>query len=409
MKATRATQVDFMDHFAIIQALCRAAMASPTPAIRKQIERLRDELVKKGETKQAASLSAILTAADRTQDMAPSRISLSGVGFAGEELSQKTSLPTDRETSAPLAEVIFPEQLSGVPPLFDAALTDAIATLIEEWANITALMAVGASPPKSCLIFGAPGTGKTRLALWIAHQLQLPVVLARLDSLVSSFLGTSARNIGNLFTFANRYRCLLLLDEFDAIAKLRDDPHEVGEIKRIVNALMQQIDLRHPVGLTIGITNHPQLLDPAIWRRFEVQLELPKPDFAVRLSIAERNMLPVQAASAHLKTLAWFTEGSSGAEIEALVRAYKKELAINPDGERQVLPLLRRFATLNTGRVSDARKKQVNGDEELLIRDLRDDPNTAFSLEELGLLTGKNKSTMSRWFSAAESKKGSAS
>lgn len=395
-----------MDHFTIVQALCRAAMASPTPAIRKQIERLRDELIKKGEGKQAAVLSAILTAADRTQEMAPSRISLSAVGFAGEELSPKTPLPTDRETSTPLAEVIFPEQLSGVSPLFDASLTDAIATLIEEWANIPALLAIGAPPPKSCLIFGSPGTGKTRLALWIAHQLKLPIVLARLDSLVSSFLGTSARNIGNLFAFANRYRCLLLLDEFDAIAKLRDDPHEVGEIKRIVNTLMQQIDLRQPVGLTIGITNHPQLLDPAIWRRFEVQLELPKPDFAVRLAIAERNMAPVQASEAHLKALAWFAEGSSGAEIEALVRSYKKELAINPDGERQFIPLLKRFATLNTGRISEVRKQQVNKDEDQLLRLLRDDPNTAFSLEDLGLLMGKNKSTMSRKFTAAEGKKG---
>lgn len=395
-----------MDHFAIVQALCRAAMASPSPAIRKQIERLRDELLKKGDGKQAATLSAILTAADRTQDMAPSRISLSGVGFAGEELSAKTPVPTDRETSTPLAEVIFPQQLSGVPPLFDGALTDAIATLIDEWANIPALMAVDAPPPKSCLIFGPPGTGKTRLALWIAHQLKLPIVLARLDSLVSSFLGTSARNIGNLFSFSNRYRCLLLLDEFDAVAKLRDDPHEVGEIKRIVNALMQQIDLRQPLGLTIGITNHPQLLDPAIWRRFEIQLELPKPDFTVRLAIAERNMAPVQASEAHLKTLAWFTEGSSGAEIEALVRAYKKELAMNPDGERQFIPLLRRFATLNTGRVSELRKQQITENDDQILRILRDDPNTAFSMEDLGLVMGKNKSTMSRRFNSAEGKKG---
>lgn len=395
-----------MDHFTIVQALCRAAMASPTPAIRKQIERLREELVKQGESKQASMLSAILAAAERTQEMAPSRISLSGVGFAGEELTTKTPIPTDRETSTPLAEVIFPQQLSGVPPLFDESLTDAIATLIEEWANIPALMAIGAPPPKSLLIFGPPGTGKTRLALWIAHQLKIPIVMARLDSLVSSFLGTSARNIGSLFAFANRYRCLFLLDEFDAIAKLRDDPHEVGEIKRIVNALMQHLDLRQPIGLTIGITNHPQLLDPAIWRRFEVQLELPKPNFAVRLAIAQRNMAPVQASDAHLKALAWFTEGSSGAEIEALVRSYKKELAINPDGERQFIPLLKRFATLNTGRVSDIRKQQVNEDEEQLLRILREDPNTAFSLEDLGLLMGKNKSTMSRKFSTAEGKKG---
>src|SRR5207247_10685382 len=104
-------------------------------------------------------------------------------------------------------------------------------------------------------------TGKTRLARWMAAQLELPILLARMDGLVSSFLGTTARNIGNLFGFANRYRCLLLLDEFDALAKLRDDPQEVGEIKRVVNALLQNLDARSDLGLTIGITNHPKLLD----------------------------------------------------------------------------------------------------------------------------------------------------
>jgi hypothetical protein len=387
---------DGMEHFAIVQALCRAAMASPSPAARKQVERLRDALKQQGENKQAATLTAILTAATRTQDMAPSRITLSRDVFAGEDLSPKTPVPVDRETSSPLAEIVFPEHLADQAPLFDRRLTEAVDALLQEWANIPALMAVGAPPPKSCLIFGAPGTGKTRLALWIARRLNLPLVLARLDSLVSSFLGTSSRNIANLFAFANRYRCLLLLDEFDAIAKVRDDPHEVGEIKRVVNALMQHLDLRQPVGLTIGITNHHQLLDPAIWRRFEVQLEIPKPEFPVRVEIARQYTTPVQASEAHLKTLAWFTEGASGAEIEALVRAYKKGLAINPDEERHFLRLLKRFATLNTGRISELRKQQINGDEEQVLRTLRDDPDLKLTFEEIGLLTGRNKSTVSR-------------
>ncbi|WP_416193505.1 AAA family ATPase [Nitrobacter sp. TKz-YC01] len=137
------------------------------------------------------------------------------------------------------------------------------------------------------MIYGAPGTGKTRLAYWIARKLDMPILLVKLDGLVSSFLGTTARNIGNLFTFANRYRCVLLLDEFDAIEKVRDDPQEVGEIKRVVNALLQNLDVRQNIGFTIGITNHSKLLDPAVWRRFEIQLEIPKPDFEVRKAIAE--------------------------------------------------------------------------------------------------------------------------
>lgn len=175
------------------------------------------------------------------------------------------------------------------------------------------------------------GQPKTRLALWIAQQLDLPVVLVKLDGLVSSFLGTTARNIGNLFTFANRHRCVLLLDEFDAIAKVRDDPQEVGEIKRVVNALLQNLDTRRDVGFTIGITNHPKLLDSAVWRRFEVQLEIPKPDFEIRKAIAAHFMPPVKAPDSHLRLISWFTEGSTGAEIESLVRTYKKATTLRDE------------------------------------------------------------------------------
>src|SRR5690606_11568106 len=147
-------------------------------------------------------------------------------------------------------------------------------------------------PAKSCLIYGPPGAGKTRLAYWIAKRTGLPIVSARIDGLVSSFLGTTARNIAALFTFANRYQAILLLDEFDAVAKVRDDPHEVGDIKRVVNTRLQNLDMRENVGVTIGITNHSALLDPAVWRRFDVQLEVPRPDFETRLAIARRYMEP---------------------------------------------------------------------------------------------------------------------
>lgn len=384
-----------MDHFSIIQALCRAAMTSPTPAVRKQVERLRDALEAQGDKKSAATLTRILSASDRADEMAPSRITQSRVQFfAGEQLTSKTLPPVDRETSTPLADIIFPASLSAEPPLFDRTLTEALKALLGEWSNANALVAVGAPPPSSCLLFGAPGTGKTRLALWIARQLELPIVLARLDSLVSSYLGTSARNIANLFAFANRYQCILLLDEFDAIAKLRDDPHEVGEIKRVVNALMQHLDTRQPIGITIGITNHPQLLDRAIWRRFEVQIEIPKPDSEVRRAIVEQNMPPIEAPSSHIALLAWLTDGCSGAEVEALVRAYKKEIAVNPNSKRELLHALRRFATLNTGRITERRKKYLLGNEDRLLQVLRADMELNF--EDLGTITGQDKSTISR-------------
>jgi hypothetical protein len=385
-----------MDHFSIVQALCRAAMADASPALRKQVERLRDALAKEGEVKQSAALSSILTTADRTKELSPSRIERSRSKILGEVLTRNTPLPVDRETAAALADIVFPSDIQPTAPLFNSTVSEAIGTIIEEWAHFDALAEIDIRPSKTCLIYGAPGTGKTRLALWIAQQLDLPVVVVKLDGLVSSFLGTTARNIGNLFAFANRYRCILLLDEFDAIAKLRDDPQEVGEIKRVVNALLQNLDVRRDVGFTIGITNHPKLLDPAVWRRFEVQLEIPKPDFEMRKAIATHFMPPVQAPDIHLRLIAWFTEGSTGAEIESLVRTYKKATTVREEDRRGLLDTLRQFATLNAARVQGDRRALLFDDSSNLFRAMRDDPILNFSMADIGEIAGKDKSTVSR-------------
>ena len=151
--------------------------------------------------------------------------------------------------------------------------------------------------------------------MWIAHELGLPVVIAKLDGLVSSSLGAPARNIGNLFKFANRYDCILLIDEFDefdAIAKVRDDSQDFGEINRVVNVVLQNLDARRYVGFTIGITNHSRLLDKAVWRGFEAQLDIPKPDFDLPKLLAARLMRPVEALDSHLQLITWFTDDATG-------------------------------------------------------------------------------------------------
>ena len=385
-----------MDNFPIIQALCRAALAAPTPAVRKQVERLRDALTREGDTKSAAALASLLTVAERTTELSPSRIVRSQAQLAGETLSRNTQPPVDRESAGPLAEIVFPSDTPSSPPLFNSTLTAAIGTVLEEWNNVEAFADVGVHPAKTCLIYGPPGTGKTRLALWLARQLDLPIAVARIDGLVSSFLGTTARNIGNLFNFANRYRCVLLLDEFDALAKLRDDPQEVGEIKRVVNALLQNLDGRRDVGLTVGITNHPRLLDPAVWRRFEIQLDIPRPDFNVRMEIARHFMPPVEAPDTHLRMIAWSTEGTTGAEIETLVRTYKKAVAAPKGAPRQLLETLRQFATLNSARIDPLRRELIFSNTGVLFRAMRQDKELGFSYEDIGGIAGRDKSTVGR-------------
>ena len=385
-----------MDHFPIVQALCRSAMAEPSPAVRKQIERLRDALTKDGDRDAASALTNLLIAAERTKEIAPSKLSRSRAQMAGEVLTRNTPLPVDRETSAPLAEIIFPADVASSQPIFNSTVSEAIDSIVEEWANSSALSEIDIFPSKTCLIYGAPGTGKTRLATWIARELEIPIVLVKLDGLMSSFLGTTSRNIGNLFHFVNRHRCVLLLDEFDAIAKLRDDPQEVGEIKRVVNALLQNLDTRRDVGLTIGITNHPKLLDPAVWRRFEIQLEIPKPDFDTRVRIARHFMPPVEAPDSHLRLISWFTEDATGAEIETLVRTYKKATTVREEDRRGLLDTLRQFATLNSARINSSRRLLLFGEPANLFRAMKEDSTLGFSLSDIGEVAGRDKSTVSR-------------
>jgi len=139
------------------ECVARCAQADRTAARRSV--RLRDALLKDGDSKQAAALTTLLNNAERTREIAPSRIERSKALFAGEELTKNTPLPVDRETSAPLAEIIFPETTGVDAPLFDERVSSAVASIVEEWSNMDALLDVGVHPAQTCLIYGAPGTG----------------------------------------------------------------------------------------------------------------------------------------------------------------------------------------------------------------------------------------------------------
>lgn len=388
-----------MDHFAIVQALCRSAAAMPSEATTRQIERLRDALLADGNGKQAKALTSLLSATEKTKEMVPSRITASSsVRLQGEELTRNTSLPVDRETSVPLVQILFPEDLPIAPPYFAEPLRGAINSVLEGWQHFDRLRDADISPARSCLIFGAPGTGKTHLGHWMASKLGLPVVVARLDGLISSFLGTTSRNIGALFTFAARYRCLLLLDEFDSIAKLRNDPQEVGEIKRVVNTLLQHLDARAESGLTIGITNHEGLLDPAVWRRFEIQLEVPKPSLDARIAIIRRYLSPVALAETQIKILAWLTDGASGSEIETLVRMIKRNIVLGSSG-KNFFEEMKQIAILSSGRIANLNRDLLLGDSKHLLSTLLEEPSLNLSQSDLAHLLNRDKSTVSRMLS----------
>lgn len=387
-----------VDHYPIIQALCRAALAQGGPAVRQQIERLIEAAKKSGDDTAAKSLRQLLSSASRANDMAPSRLTRSrGIRLGGEELTPNTPVPVDKETASPLADIVFADALPASMPLFDPVLTQAATTLVHEWRNADALEAVGVAPSRTCLIYGPPGTGKTSLAMWLARELGLPAVVIRLDGLISSFLGTTARNVGNLFAFANRYRCALLLDEFDAVAKVRDDPHEVGEIKRVVNALLQNLDARNTIGITLAITNHEGLLDPAIWRRFEIQLRVPKPQFAQRLAITRANLPPTDIGDPSERLVAWLTDGMAGSDVQTFVRGLKKHLILNAHNNETFVSALQHLVAAKGSTMPAPHAEVISKAEQQIALALTKDPELEFTQSDVGHVLNRDKATISRW------------
>lgn len=384
-----------MEHFAVVLGLCRSALQASNPAVRGHVQRLMRALEKDKVSEQAAALKKLLESSEMMAEIAPSRVILSRASLPGEILTPSVPAPVDKETGAPLAEIVHARNDNMQRPLFNPALTTGVNTLLEEWRHVDELRIAGVRPALATMLFGAPGTGKTMLAHYIAEQLELPLIVARLDGLISSFLGTTARNLSNLFSFANRYKCVLLLDEFDAVAKLRDDPHELGEIKRVVNTLLQCIDSRSEFGFTIAITNHESLLDPAVWRRFDVRIEVPKPDGETRIAMLRRQFDTGMLEDTHLRFLAWITEGGSGSDVEKLADFLKRQKAIQKTNF-DFFTAVKSYIQMSAYEGESHNRSLMTGDVEKLTHALVQDRAIPFSQEQLATLFGCTQPTISR-------------
>ncbi|MDR3600860.1 MAG: ATP-binding protein [Desulfosporosinus sp.] len=188
--------------------------------------------------------------------------------------------PVDQDSRLDMVDIYFARDTECTQQIILPDITERkIKQFVDVSQNRNKLLAAGIESLDSLLLYGPPGCGKTSVARYVSGELQLPLVTARLDGLVSSLLGSTAKNIRKVFDYAKERPCILFLDEFDAIAKARGDQHEVGELKRVVNSLLQNIDefLGSGTNILIAATNHENLLDPAVWRRFNSVIEVPKP------------------------------------------------------------------------------------------------------------------------------------
>ena len=191
-------------------------------------------------------------------------------------LDSFSTKPVDVESRMDIVDITMP-QISAKDVILDRYSYNAICDFVDSYPHKDLLLKAGLDVTNTLLLYGPPGCGKTTVAQYISSVTGLPLVTARLDGLVSSLLGSTAKNIRKIFDYASKRECILFLDEFDVLAKLRDDKNELGELKRVVNSLLQNIDGFNNDSILIAATNHHELLDPAIWRRFSTIVALEKP------------------------------------------------------------------------------------------------------------------------------------
>lgn len=233
--------------------------------------------------------------------------------------TKSLSIPVDTESRTTLADIIYPDA-NNIDVILSKRNADDLDSFILSYKNADKLNALGIDVSNTLLLYGPPGCGKTKCAYLIAKKLNLPLVIARLDSIISSYLGTTAKNIRSLFEFVQKIPCVLFLDEFDAIAKARDDNNELGELKRVVNSLLQNVDSMSKDSLLLAATNHQQLLDSAVWRRFDYKLEIELPDKEavcklIYLFTNQRGNLTAK----DVEQLSTLFCGLSGSEIEEII------------------------------------------------------------------------------------------
>jgi SpoVK/Ycf46/Vps4 family AAA+-type ATPase len=192
-------------------------------------------------------------------------------------LAPRAPVPADKERGLPLIDVRQP-----VRDLGDLVLSDGNRSVLEEVLleqdRVDLLAAYGLRPLARLLFCGPPGCGKTSAAEVLATELGLELAVVRFDAVISSFLGETAANLRMVFDFFNSGRFVVLFDEFDAIGKERADASDHGELKRVVSSFLQMLDGYRGASVIIAASNHEQLLDRALWRRFDEVLVFDRPN-----------------------------------------------------------------------------------------------------------------------------------
>lgn len=300
--------------------------------------------------------------------------------------------PKDKASSNDLFNIIYPSNKQNNLILSDP-IKEKLEQIVFEFKNREKLREYELQSENRLLLCGPPGCGKTTTAYYLGNILGLPIAYVRLDSLITSLLGQTGTNIRKIFEAVKNQEIILFLDEFDAIAKKRDDNHELGELKRVVNTLLQNIDLLSDNVFLVAATNHENLLDPAVWRRFNSILYMDLPDENLRRKYINNKILSFSdrfTFDVDVKKFAKVSKGLNFSDLEEIFsKAVKKSLIHEKTSyidTKQLIEILinSTFLLNQKGKASNIEK----------LKELRDN---GLTLREISEITLVPRSTLSDW------------
>ena len=313
-----------------------------------------------------------------------------------------TQIPIDQESRLPIADIIYSNQAIDVQIVLNSSAYEQVDKFLVYYNNVDKLMKSGIDIPNTILLYGPPGCGKSKLASYICSKIKLPLVTARLDGMISSSLGNTSKNIRAIFEYAQTVPCILFLDEFDAIAKVRDDNNELGELKRVVNSLLQNIDQLKNGSIIIAATNHEHLLDPAVWRRFGFKIPIDVPDDASRKSLVSLFLPENNLSEKEKQILSLSFKGLSGSDIEEICNKSRIDSILT---DRQIslsLVFKNLFEFRNVGRLQNSKDTIEKSIYREQARYLRAIDEKVFSYAQIAVILGVSKSYVSSLFKSME-------
>lgn len=241
-----------------------------------------------------------------------------GIADSQRRFKQNLPIPRDTEKGFPLLEIQYFE-LDFDNLILSQETKGQLERIIREFKDADILATYNLNYKKKILLCGKPGTGKTFSVQIISSVLNIPLVYIRFDAIISSYLGETAGNLRKVFDFIENGTWIALFDEFDIIGKNRDDNHEHGEIKRVVNNFLQMLDNFKGDSILFAATNHQNMLDSAIWRRFDAVIGYELPDEATRKHLFERYLRPIKRdKKINIDKAAKISQGLSPADIKMI-------------------------------------------------------------------------------------------